>query len=130
MKVAKFAITVLALTYGSAAIAENLVWYSEDNDGRVYYYDSDTIRRNNIGRIIVWAVSDATNDKTVLWRTKKVLNHIDCDEMTIGVSAFAEYSANGTLLDSGSRGYPDMRPAVPGSVGYPRLITSQSCHSG
>lgn len=118
MRVAKIVIMVAALSCGSAAAAENLIYYADDNDGRVYYYDSDTIRRSNSGRISVWVLQDGTNDRTVKWRTRRILWNIDCSEMSSGAAAFADYDANGSLMDSNTFNYPILSPNVPGSVGY------------
>jgi len=118
MNAVKVGIVAVALASASAAVAENLVIYGESNTGSTYYYDSDTIRQNNSGRITVWVVWDARKDRTVRYRTKRVFTHIDCSEMKLGSTAFAEYSANDILLDSDQWSYPNMYQAVPGSVGY------------
>jgi len=117
MKAVKVVIAVVALASAPAAVAENLINYSEDANGRLYYYDSDTIRTVNGGYITVWTVQDGSRDRTVSWRTKRVLWQIDCDGMQSGAVSFAEYDANGRLLDSDSWS-PSMTPDVPRSVGY------------
>lgn len=117
-KAVKVAIAALALTSASAAFAENLVYYSEDVEGRFYFYDSDTIRRVSGGYINVWTLQDASRDRTVRWRTNRVLFQIDCDGMRSAGVSFAQYDANNRLLDSGSTPYPTMQPAIPGTTGY------------
>lgn len=118
MKAVKVAISAVALASASAAMAENLVWYSETVNGTVSYYDSDTIRRVSGGYITVWIFRDGSRDRTKRWRTSRELMQIDCGGMRSGSVSFADYDANDQLLDSGSFPYPDMTPAVPGSTGY------------
>lgn len=117
MKAVKVAIAAVALTSASAALAENLNLYGVTVDNTVMYFDSDTIRRVSGGYINVWVLYDGSRDRTVRWRTKRVLQQIDCNGMMLGVRSFAEYDANGRVLDSGSW-YPIMEPVIPGSVGY------------
>jgi hypothetical protein len=117
MKAVTVAIAAVAMASASAAVAENLINYAEDADGRLYYYDSDTIRTVSGGYITVWTVQDGSRDRTVRWRTRRVLYQIDCDDMRSSSVSFADYDANGRLLESDSW-YPKMTPDVPGSVGF------------
>lgn len=125
MKAVKVAIAAAALTSASAATAENLVYYADDVEGRFYFYDSDTIRRVSGGYITVWTLQEASRDRTVRWRTNRVLFQIDCGGMQSGGVSFAQYDASGRLLDSGSTPYPTMEPAIPGTTGY--LLVEAIC---
>ena len=123
MQVIRLGIATAALVCGSAAMAEDLVYYSQSNTGEVLYYDKDTIRAESGGYISVWTLSDAKNARTVKYRTRRVLWYIRCSAMSSGSMAFADYDAQGSLIDSGSFDEPRPTPDVPGSTGYRLVLT-------
>lgn len=120
MRVLKIAIITAALTCGSAAAAENLVFYDYTKDGSFYYFDTESIRKN--GNIIyVWTFEDAQKNKKVSYRSVRDRWRIDCDNETMGIAATASYRGDGSVYDSFNFPYPEMNPAIPESVGYSLL---------
>jgi len=68
IKPVKLLIATIGLGLGSAAIAENLVYYGEVRPGSIFLYDSETIRK--IGdTVTVWTKRDASKDRSVRFRT-------------------------------------------------------------
>ena len=120
MKPLNFTIAAMALAISSAAAAENLISFGEDVDGSVHYFDVDTIKKVSDGYINVWGIIDSSKDKTVKWRTQKILLNIDCAGMKYEALYHAKYDANGRVMDSGPLD-ESLKPAIPGTSGY-RLV--------
>jgi hypothetical protein len=117
IKPVKLLIATIGLGLGSAAIAENLVYYGEVRPGSIFLYDSETIRK--IGdTVTVWTKRDASKDRSVRFRTAMQKIRIDCSDETLGSLSYTEYGADGSIMVSESTSYPEMSPIIPGSVGY------------
>ena len=114
---ARVLIATIGLGLGSAAIAEDLVYYGTDRSKSDYYYDAESIRRYNDGDVDVWTKRNALKDKTVSYRTQRAKLRLNCSSETVSFLSFVLYRANGTVMDSVSPAYPDMEPVVPGSMG-------------
>ncbi len=127
MKAVKVAISAVALASGSAVMAEDLVYYAKGSTGSLKYYDRDTIRRVNGGYITVWTFEDGSKDRTVKFRTRRILMKIDCESMSSGAMHAVDYDANGQVIGSGNFEYPRITPDVPGSTGY--LLVEAVCAS-
>ena len=116
LKSVKVLIATIGLGLGSAAIAEDLVYYGRDGTDTVYYYDADTIRRYSNNTVEVWEKRDASKDKTVPFRTAKNKVRFNCSAETHGYLSFFTFRANGTVIYSKSYEYPTMDPFPPGTI--------------
>ena len=112
----KVLIATIGLGLGSAATAEDLVYYGTGPNRTDYYYDADTIRRYSNNTVEVWDKSDHSKDKTKTFRTARSKFRINCSDETLGFIASYEYRANGTLIDSSETKYPEMRSIPPGTA--------------
>lgn len=120
-----FYISAFLFSASSSASAENRVFYFESAKGSIFYYDSDTIRRNgNI--VLVWVYEDASRDKSVKWRSASMRFRFDCFEETYDLVAISQYGSDGVTIYSNQRsGYPDMTPVRPGT--NTRLLFDAVC---
>ena len=117
MKALRNLIAAILLAYGSAAIAENLVFLSTSKTNSKLYYDSDSIKREG-DSIIFWVYWDRINDKTVNIRESRDLIKINCGTKFLGVMYYANYDSSGRVKSNDSyTEYPQMTPIIPGSVG-------------
>ena len=115
-KSVKVLIATIGLGLGSAAIAEDLVYYATDATGTDYYFDAETIRIPTVNTVEVWQIQDASKDKTVSYRTVKNKLRINCSEETFGFLSIVTYRADGTVIRADDYKYPTMRSTVPGST--------------
>ncbi len=115
-KSVKALITTIGLSLGSAAIAEDPVYFATDVTGTYFTYDADTIRRYSNNTVDVWIRLDASKDKTVRYRTAMMRLKINCSNNTFGMLAEYEYRANGTVMKSDVFDYPNMNPIAPTST--------------
>jgi hypothetical protein len=115
-KSVKVLITTIGLCLGTAASAENLVYFGTNASGHVAYYDADTIRRYSNNTVEVWSKQDASKDKTVSWRTMRNKLRFDCSAETVGVLASYNYRADGSLIDADVFEDPKIAPIPPGSA--------------
>lgn len=109
----KVSIATIGLCLGSAAIAEDPVYFTTDVTGTYYTYDAETIRRYSDNTVDVWIRLDASKDKTVPYRTAMLRLKINCSNNTFGMLAEYEYRANGTVMKSNFFDYPNMVPVPP-----------------
>jgi hypothetical protein len=114
-KSVKVLIATIGLCLGSAASAENLVYYGTNTKGHVAYYDADTIRKYSNNTVEVWSKYDASKDNTSPWRTRRDKLRFNCSAETVGLLASYDYRADGSLIDTNVFEYPDMSPIPPGS---------------
>ena len=114
-KSVKVLITTIGLCLGSAAIAEDLVYYSTTLNGTDFYYDAETIRRYSNNTVEVWQNVDASKDKTASFNTMKSKLRFNCVTETSGALASVFYRADGTVIDSGDFQYPKMVSITPGT---------------
>jgi hypothetical protein len=114
-KSAKLLIATVGLCLGSAAIAEDLVYFGTDPTDTVFYYDAETIRRYSNNTVEVWTNWDASKDKTVSWRTMRAKLRLDCDTESFGYKAVYKYSADGIITYSKDFQYPKMESIPPAS---------------
>ena len=112
----KVSIATIGLSLGSAASAENLVYYDTSPTGTEIYYDAETIRRYSNNTVEVWRTEDASKDKTVSWRTQKQKVRIDCSAETFSFLSIVTYRANGTVVETSDYEFPKVRSIVPGSL--------------
>lgn len=112
----KVLIATIGLSLGSAAIAEDLVYYGTGASRKIYYYDAETIRRYSNNTVEVWEKRDASKDKTVPFRTARNKVRFNCSAETHGYLSIVTYRANGTVIHSGSNEYPTMDPMPPGTI--------------
>jgi hypothetical protein len=116
IKAVKVLIATVGLGLSSAAIAEDLVYFTTDVSGTDFYYYADTIRRYSNDTVEVWVKQESSKDKTVSSRTSKDKLRINCSDETFGFKAHNEYRADGTSMKSYVYEYPDMSPIVPEST--------------
>lgn len=114
-KSAKLLIATIGFSLGSAASAENLVYYGTNANGHVAFYDADTIRRYSNNTVEVWSKHDASKDNRTPWRTRRNKLRFDCSAETVGLLASYDYRADGSLIDTNVFEYPNMSPIPPGS---------------
>ena len=114
-KSVKILIATIGLCLGSAAIAEDLVYYASDSSGSDYYYDAETVRRYSDNLVVVWTKEDASKNKTESYSTERAKLRFDCSDETFGFIAFIEYRKDGTVIKSRDYKYPDMRSIAPRS---------------
>lgn len=112
----KVSIATIGLCLGSAAIAEDPVYFATDVTGTYFTYDAETIRRYSDNTVDVWIRLDASKDKTVPYRTALMRLKINCSNNTFGMLAEYEYRANGTVMKSDVFDYPNMNPVAPTST--------------
>lgn len=112
----KVSIATIGLCLGSAAIAEDPVYFATDVTGTYFTYDAETIRRYSDNTVDVWIRLDASKDKTVPYRTAMMRLKINCSNNTFGMLAEYEYRANGTVMKSDVFDYPNMNPVAPTST--------------
>jgi hypothetical protein len=98
-KSVKVLIATIGLSLGSAAIAENLVYYDTSPTGTDKYYDTETIRRYSNNTVVVWTKEDASKDKTESWSTRKSKFRFNCSTETYGFLYLVLYRANGTVME-------------------------------
>jgi len=117
--VRKLMLVCLALAAASptSAVAQTWIRYGAGQNGTVFYYDSETIRRD--GQIVrVWERQDHSQNRSIPYREAKALLVVNCTEQTVGLTYLVTFNADGTIRDTIS--IPSYRvqhdPAVPGSV--------------
>lgn len=115
-KSVKVLIATVGLSLGSAAIAEDLVYFTTDVSGTDFYYYADTIRRYPNDTVEVWVKQESSKDRTVSYRTSKDKLRINCADETFGFKVHNQYRADGTSIKSNVYEYPDMSPIVPEST--------------
>jgi|LauGreDrversion4_2_1035121.scaffolds.fasta_scaffold477564_2 hypothetical protein len=116
LKTAKLLIAIIGLCLGSAAFAEDLVYYGTGSTGTEYYYDAETIRKFKGDIVYVWMTADESKNKTVPYRRAMVMWRFNCSNETSGSLSFIAYRADGTVADSSSTTSPEMTPIIPGSM--------------
>ncbi len=124
-KSVKVLIATIGLNLGSAAIAEDLVYFGTKNTGTVFYYDADTIRRNSNNTVEVWTKLDQSKDKTVSARTQRAKLRIDCSAETYGATSLYLYRSDGSVIESFDFEYPEMWSIPP--VGHIKNLFKILC---
>ena len=112
----KVLIATIVLRLGSAAIAEDLVYYATDATGTTYHIDADSIRRHDYLYVDVWIKLDASKDKTVSYRTARDKLRINCSDETFGLLSINHYRPDGTVTDSRDYKNPEMSSIIPGTA--------------
>ena len=115
IKSAKLLIATIGLSLGSAALAEDLVYYFTTSNGTDWYYDTETIRRYSNNTVELWDVQDASKDKSVSWRTQRQKVRIDCSAETFSFLSIVTYRANGTVVETSDYEFPKVHSIVPAS---------------
>jgi hypothetical protein len=116
IKPVKLLIATIGLSLGSAAIAEDLVYYNRGANGTVAFYDRETIRRNG-NQVTVWTFMDESKNKSVSYRSVRIKWIFNCINETSGLISIAYYNSNGSVVDSAFSEYPEMTPVIPQSFG-------------
>lgn len=114
------AILVIALIPVSHAAARESEWVkvNEDVYGSVNFIDITSIEfyQNNPRYLKFWLSEDARKNNTKKYVNSKMVKVVDCDRNTMATVAYADYAANGELVDSGSFTYLKFEELIPGTV--------------
>jgi hypothetical protein len=112
-KSVKVLIATIGLSLGSAAIAEDLVYFGSDPTGTVFYIDKETIRKNLNNTVDVWIKLDESKNKTVDYNAQRAKLRIDCSDETYELRTLYLYRADGTVMKSINYEYPEMGSIPP-----------------
>ena len=103
------------------AFAADWVYVTTGEDGTVYYYDADTVRRSG-NQVTVWENWDHSRDKTTEYRERKVQIRYDCAERTITFLYSIAYYPDGTSKSFTWKTYEqETDPVAPATLGESRL---------
>jgi len=94
MKLNKLITTAALVMAATPAFAANWVYVNTSNTNADIYYDADTLQRS--GEVVtVWEQTDYSRDKTVKYRSSKLLKRFYCSRRLYVLVSVIDYYPNG-----------------------------------
>lgn len=94
MKLNKFFTTAALVMAATPAFSANWVYVNTGTNNADNYYDADTMERS--GEVVtVWEKADHSRDKTVKWRSSKLLKRFYCSRRLSVIVSIIDYYPNG-----------------------------------
>jgi hypothetical protein len=109
------------------AQASSWIWVTDSAAKSLYFLDKESVRDRNISyppAVVktAWFKTDDSLNKSVVYRSSKLLYQFKCDASEMKLVQWINYDAIGLVLDSGSESVSyGFRVAAPDTVGFALL---------